>query len=224
MDYEQQINLRLMEIKKLRKENRNHRLKYKKVVKKEEDLTNLISFINTPEYDKEMPKLTIEKANFSPPPQVSNKNVDYSCLYSICTLYPIGRIKETDNWFIVSPYINVPKEFIPDKSWFDNTEIYFAAIYHSVRLLLILSKELQRRLKYGVRFEDMNVFICKDGTDYCLSSTDNYDEFVKGVTLLNENAANFTGGEVSFLLPNLFFATNPHSTQLPPYEPAITIG
>lgn len=218
MDKSEAINQKLEDIKKKRRENRKLRLTAPKWQGDSVSESELISYVLTKESEPSFPSSSIQPTFFNdpPPPPVLVRNL--SCLKSLSILFPIGRTSESDEWFIISPFIHVPKIFDPVETWEKSSQRFISAITYSSRLLTMLSKVFHTALPYPIKFEENKITIFIKEQGYDLTALYPLYSIKRAVSLLNQNAATFGHGEENQLLPNLYYAMHPGSTDLPMIE------
>lgn len=210
---------KLAEIKDIRKANRVLRIKAPRNCENEPDSTEIINYLNQKRPVHIDKPDTIEPAFFPAPPPAPIISPEKSCLPAIAVYYPIGRYPENDDWYIVSPYIHVPREFIPTELWLTSPQRYLAAICHACKLIQLLEKELQKTLPHPITFKGNRYYVSMNGKDYDILQMQPMHEFRTAVSMLCTNAFVLSGGESkSALLPNLYFLLNPGTDKLPPID------
>ncbi|EAY18449.1 hypothetical protein TVAG_083000 [Trichomonas vaginalis G3] len=212
------INQKLEEIRKKRRENRKLRLSAPKYQEDPIGQVEFLMYILPDEVDKKFLDNTIEPTYFDFPPVKPKITKNLGLIKSLSIYFPIGKVSNSDEWFIISPYIHVPKVFLPADNWAEKSQILIAAITYSCKVLDALSKVLHISLPYPIKIDGNKIFIYRNEQPHDLTVFTTSHSIKAAVHLLNFNAATFGHGAPDELLPNLYSALHPNSTELPPEE------
>ena len=226
------INQKLEDIKKKRRENRKLRLYAPKLEQDTLSEPELLTYVLAQEEPFSFSDDTIKPQFFDPPPPSPIISLNSNALEYLSLLFPIGRSRENckdgSDWFIVSPFIHVPMDFVANEEWKNSSNRFLSAITYASRLLLLLSKACHRTLPYPIKFVDKQILIFMKNKSHDLSTINNIKQLQLSVPLLNFNAYSFAQHNLSRngkfvpkpnqLLPNLYFALHPNATEYPPIE------
>ena len=226
------INQKLEDIKKKRRENRKLRLYAPKLEQDTLSEPELLNYVFSQEEPFTFSENSIKPQFFDPPPPSPVISLNSNALEYLSLLFPIGRSRESckdgSDWYIVSPFIHVPMDFVANPEWANSVQRFLSAISYASRLLLLLSKACHRSLPYPIAFVDKKILIYMKNKPHELSAITNKKELQLSVPLLNFNAYSFAQHNLcrngkftpqpNQLLPNLYFALHPDATEFPPIE------
>lgn len=212
------INQKLEEIRKKRRDNRKLRLNAPKWQGDSLGEAELLNYVLNKEEEKQFPDTSIKTTYFDYPPAKPRITKNLAMLQMLSLYFPIGKVANSDEWFIISPFIHIPATFLPADNWAEKSQIIISAITYSCRLLEALSKVLHILLPYPIKFEGNKILIYRNEQPHDLTSFSSPHSIKAAIVLLNFNAATFGHGQPDQLLPNLFAATHPNPSDVPPVE------